>query len=82
MRRPDHDDFWLMAEVVQDLDAAGEDVGIERTLPVDPESISYFAFQRGLRVPNEPPQIVFPIAWIDGFAAGYFFHKRQAEKPR
>lgn len=77
MQRPDHDDFWLMAEVVQDLDAAALDVGVERTIPVDIHSLSYMAVQRGLRVPNRDCIETFGVAWIDGFAAGMNFQKRR-----
>lgn len=81
MKRPDHADFWLMAEVVQDLDYASEDVGLERTLAVDAESVTYMALQRGVRVPEGRPRLeTFAVAWIDGFAAGMNFQKRKAER--
>ena len=81
MERPDHDDFWLMAEVVQDLDDAATDVGIERTIPVDIESLSYMAIQRGLRVTDKTTIEPFAVAWIDGFTAGLNFQKRRANTP-
>lgn len=52
-KRPDHPDFWLLAEVVQDADAVRDN----KTQPfedqtgamVDLESLRYMAEQRALR---------------------------------
>jgi hypothetical protein len=79
--RPDHPDFWLMAECVQDLDAAADDgVSYERIIgPVDIRSLTYMATQRALRI-NVPGGLTLAYAgagWIDGFMAGVNFQKRR-----
>jgi len=86
MERPDHEDFWLMAAIVQDCDAAAEDVGVGRTIPIDLESVAYMATQRALRAgqlgAQDAPAVMSATAWIDGFAVGYNFHKRQEAQRR
>ncbi len=90
MKRPDHDDFWLMAEVVQDLDAAADDgVAMERIIgKIDIESLAYVASQRISRMPGwgtpEPLRVqqaaALGGAWVDGFMAGINFNKRRTER--
>jgi hypothetical protein len=85
MNRPDHDDFWLMAEVLQDLDAAADDsVDMDRIIGnIDMESLAYVAHQRALRVQGSWPTITLATiggTWVDGFIAGRNFQKRQAKK--
>jgi hypothetical protein len=91
MKRPDHDDFWLMAEVVQDLDAAADDgVAMERIIgKIDIDSLAYVASQRISRLPNiwgtpESQQVqqaaALGGAWVDGFMAGINFNKRRTER--
>ena len=89
MNRPDHDDFWLMAEVVQDLDAAADDeLTIERISDVDVNSMGYVALQRGKRLAAAESNLNVPFiaevfaggAWIDGFLTGVNFQKRKARK--
>lgn len=87
MNRPDHDDFWLMAEAVQDLDSAAEDVGFERTVATaaDMESLIYMAQQRLLRsemqggASDEVKKIAL---WCDGFMLGQQFAKLKAKRER
>lgn len=84
-KRPDHDDFWLMSEVLQDLDRAAEDVGIERTAgTVDMDSLGYVAVQRAIRimatneqVPTERALAQIAACWIDAFVTGLNFQKRR-----
>lgn len=85
--RPSHEDFWLMAEVVQDLDSAADDsAGFNRLVSplVDPESLTYMASQRGLRAsyatPNGGDQVMLAAAWLDGFVAGALFTKIKTER--
>jgi hypothetical protein len=91
MKRPDHDDFWLMAEVVQDLDAAADDgVAMERIIgKIDIESLAYIASQRISRLPDiwgtpasQQVQQAAALggAWVDGFMAGINFNKRRTER--
>ena len=83
MNRPDHPDFWLIAEVVQDLDAAAEDVGMNRTIDVDSDSLVYAAWQRALRmrsIVTQKEEHKTAAAWIDGFAAGFNFQRRRNKK--
>ncbi len=80
--RPDHPDFWLMAEIVQDLDAAADDgLSMQRIIgPVDAKSLAYMAGQRGLRAKGLiafDPRAALGAAWLDGFMAGVNFQKRK-----
>lgn len=88
MSRPRHDDFWLLAEVVQDLDTAAVDgLTIERISDVDVESIAYVAIERGKRIAAIEHGSLSPCAaailaggaWIDGFVTGVNFQKRRAQ---
>ena len=76
MKRPQHDDFWLMAAIVQDLDAAADDgIAMERIIgAIDGESLAYVANQRALRMGGG---ILTGAAWLDGFIAGANFNKRK-----
>ena len=80
--RPDHPDFWLMAECVQDVDAAADDgIAMERIIGnVDIHSLAYMASQRALRMDaSVVPVVAVSIAagWVDGFLAGVNFQKRK-----
>lgn len=86
--RPNHPDFWLMAEIVQDMDAAAEDkVGLQRIIgDIDLQSLAYVAEQRAMRAAmwakSDPLASADPIAqlggmWIDAFKAGVEFQKRR-----
>lgn len=80
MNRPEHADFWLIAEVVQDLDDAADDVGLNRTVDVDGDSLVYAAWQRALRmrsIVTEKEEHKLAAAWIDGFATGLNFQRRR-----
>jgi hypothetical protein len=81
--RPDHPDFWLMAECVQDVDAAADDgIAMERIIgKVDMRSLAYMASQRALRIKIPPGGLTVAAAgagWIDGFMAGVNFQKRRS----
>lgn len=91
--RPDHADFWLLAEIVQDFDSAADDgTKFDRLVApiVDIPSLTYVAEQRALRMQMaDNPLIVqsaqtrmikLQAAWIDGFVAGASFHKRKGGK--
>lgn len=84
--RPEHADFWLMAEVVQDLDSAADDgTNFERLVApiVDPASLAYMASQRGLRaytMLSGGGQVRLSAAWLDGFIAGAMYQKRKADQ--
>lgn len=84
MQRPDHDDFWLMAEVVQDLDSAADDgTAMERIIgQIDLESLAYVASQRILRIPGATAAQAATLGaqWIDGFMTGVNFNKRRTER--
>lgn len=79
MNRPDHPDFWLMAEVMQDFDqAADEGADFDRLVGVDTESLFYGATQRSLRIPVGTPVTQHAsAAWIDGFVLGMNFQRRK-----
>jgi len=83
--RPDHDDFWLMSEVVLDLDAAADDrIAMERIIGgIDLPSLAYMSTHRvvhGLGMVKANPVAALGGAWIDGFMAGVNFQKRRAGK--
>lgn len=91
--QPDHDDFWLMVEVVQDLNNAGDD-GVPLTKivsDIDLPSLVYMAEQRALRVEQVlasmdtpmDPQVVYASVWMEAFKSGVEFQKRlDARKAR
>lgn len=85
--QPEHDDFWLMAEVVQDLNNAGDD-GVPLTKivsDVDLDSLVYVAQQRALRAEQmlatmDPPpdlDVVYTSLWMEAFKSGVEFQKRK-----
>jgi len=87
--RPDHPDFWLMAECVQDVDTAADDgLAMERIIgKVDMKSLAYMASQRALRMKVAQSPVGFPMqtaaigaGWIDGFMAGVNFQKRRSSQ--
>jgi hypothetical protein len=76
-----------MSLIMQDLDAASEDVGIERAAPtVDMESLIYAAMQRALRImlhngqSDQELMTQFTACWIDAFVIGLNFEKRRREQ--
>lgn len=83
--RPDHEDFWLLSQVVIDNDTVADN----ETMPfedrigqvIDPESLTYMARQRALRVTGPfattRDQAKFAAIYMDAFMAGATF---QAEK--
>lgn len=88
--RPDHDDFWLMAEIVQDLNTAGDDgVDLPRIVSdIDAPSLAYMSIQRALRAqsvlrslnPVPDLEIFLSGLWIEGFKAGVEFQKRRGRR--
>ncbi len=91
-RRPDHDDFWLMAAIIQDLDAAADDgVALERIAgDIDLDSLLYMAEQRALRGAqaalggrrDADLETWLAGAWVDAFKAGMEFQKRRSATGR
>lgn len=83
--RPDHPDFWLLAQCVQDNDAQADSqtVPFEDILArvVDPNSLTYMAKQRALRVVGSTASKEEEARWaamfVDGFMVGAAF---QAQK--
>ena len=86
LNRPDHDDFWLMAEVVQDMDAAADEGNFDRIIRpvVDMESLAYVAEQRAMRVvgplASQEVYVKLQAAWLDAFIAGALYQKRKMER--
>lgn len=88
--RPDHDDFWLMAEIVQDLNTAGDDgVDLSRIVSdIDAASLVYMAVQRTRRSqdvltsmnPVPDLEVFLSGLWIEGFKAGVEFQKRRGRR--
>lgn len=79
--RPDHPDFWMISQALIDTDAQAE--GKQETFAdlvgryVDPESLTYAATQRALRMtgPAGDPAMrrAFATLWMDAFVAGCRF---------
>ena len=82
--RPDHPDFWLLSEVVLDLDgqadnAMGSDA-MDRM--ISSEVAVYFARQRALRAvqaglagPSSEPALA--ATWLDGLVAGMMMQAKK-----
>jgi hypothetical protein len=86
--RPDHPDFWLLAQAVLDGDAAadsGQDVAGIIGRQLDPESAFYMAMQRAARMTPRsrgPAAATLAATWIDGLMAGIAFqHAKAAPDP-
>lgn len=83
--RPDHPDFWLMAEVVQDLDAAADDgLPFERIVSdLDMASVSYMATQRVLRaqtlLKGSARHAMLPL-WFEAFVMGVMYQRRKDQR--
>jgi hypothetical protein len=84
--RPDHPDFRLMAEVVQDLDAQAElGVPVTKLIGVDEPSLRYLAEQRCIRVfgagflsaPLQLRASLMALYW-DAFTLGSSFTNRRS----
>lgn len=77
--RPDSDDFWLMAEVVQDLDAAADDgMVLDRIVAdLDATAVAYMAQQRALRAGMD---LSGAALWIDAFVLGVMYQRQKDQK--
>jgi hypothetical protein len=91
--RPDHPDFWLIAQALLDQDAqadVGRPVDEMLSLMIDSASASYAAFQRGMRAAREWRHLPRSLAreavpvlggvWLDGFLAGMTVQQKIAER--
>lgn len=91
--RPDHPDFWIMAEAVQDFDSAADDgTAMPRIVEsmVDLDSLLYMAEQRALRAAKmvnpfmartpDTERIKLQSMWIDAFMAGALYQKYKSER--
>lgn len=81
--RPTHPDYWLMAEVVQDLDAAAEDgMSADRIVgDLDMASVAYMASQRVLRAQNLLKGSAMAPLWFDAFVIGVMYQRRKDQRP-
>lgn len=83
--RPDSDDFWLMAEVVQDLDAAADDgMPMDRIVAdLDLTAVAYMAQQRAMRAQDmlkgSARHTMAPL-WFDAFVLGVMYQRRKGQK--
>lgn len=86
--RPEHDDFWLLSQIIIDNDNAMETgtVLMEDKLAqvVDPDSVTYMARQRALRVvgpyATTREQAKIAAIWLDAFMAGAAFQAKKNEQ--
>lgn len=75
-RRPEHPDFWALADVVLQHDGKTEDPGFEMGAYIasvaDPGSVLYVARQRAMRSGLRDPLRVAAMSgvWVDGFMVG------------
>ncbi len=80
--RPDHDDFWKLAEIVLGMDALMEKPdGFEdavRAASVDMRSLAYLAMQRAARGMQAALVPQGAACWLDGFIAGIRYQQRKA----
>ena len=80
--RPNHADFWLLSEVVIDMDnvAKSGKTPFEDQVGrmVDPESLIYMARQRSLRTRAHSHLLEPALAslWLDGFMVGAAYQAR------
>ena len=81
--RPQSQDYWRLVDVVNRLDGYAaesnrtvEDIAREM---VDPEALTYMAFQRGLRMEmatdGAVPAIAVAPIWLEAFLAGIAFQQ-------
>lgn len=77
--RPDSADFWLMAEVIQDLDSAADDgLPADRIVAdLDLSAVAYIAKQRALRAQNMLKGHQVAPTWFDAFVVGVMFQRRK-----
>lgn len=82
--RPDHPDFWLLAEVVTNQDNKSENVSTKEEQlgqVADPDSLLYVAQQRALRAlgPKASTGQLARMAavWLDAFMAGAAFQAKK-----
>ena len=94
MNQPDHEDFWKLCAIAQDIDAVAEEdqeIGVERIIApiVDGESLAYMSLHRGmafLRRMGAPVTVVALIqmiqaAYLEGFTMGALYQKgKQQDK--
>jgi hypothetical protein len=91
--RPDHPDFWLMAEALQDLDSAADDrVALERLIEpfVDMESLMYVAGQRAIMAQqklnplmartHESDRMRLQAVFLNAFVVGALYQKYKTER--
>lgn len=83
--RPDHPDFWLIAEVIQDLDSAAEDgLSVDRIVAdLDVASVMYAASQRGLRAYHLPVDgwtTKLSTTWFEAFIMGVMYQRRKDQE--
>lgn len=79
-----------MAEIVQDLNSAGDDgVDLSRIVSdIDAPSLAYMSIQRALRAqsvlrsmnPVPDLEVFLSGLWIEGFKAGVEFQKRRGRR--
>lgn len=84
--RPQHEDFYLLSEIVQEHDQQAEvtSADVFKIAGVDQESAIYtitqrlglFTEKRGIRL-NREAALAGMGMWLDGFAAGVAFNQRR-----
>jgi hypothetical protein len=80
--RPQHEDWYLLSEVIQENDAKAEQASADvfGIAGVDQASAIYAIKQRYLRMTavDRDPAVVGMGLWLDGFAAGVAFNQRRS----
>lgn len=82
------DDYWRLAEIMRDYDAASGDVELDRIIsPIaEPEVVFHVAMQRTSQCiarwaySGQTPLTIASAMWVEGFLAGYRL-RRLHEQP-
>lgn len=83
--RPQHPDFWKLAEVILEMDGifdeSGGDEYFEKFLKteIDPDSIIYMAMQRGMRLKDVVPTSLAAL-YIEAFLVGRIYERRYGQR--
>jgi len=90
--RPDHDDFWILSEIIIDSDEVATQQSLMDAIDgyIDLDSLVYMAQQRALRalrVETEQELIegkeaiaVLASVWMDAFVTGIRYEKKKNSK--
>ncbi len=88
--RPEHDDFWLLSEVILDSDVEATTESLLEAVRdyVDLQSLTYMAQQRAIRAlgissmdeltDSREETVTLAAAWMDAFVVGVRFERERS----